>query len=384
MSKVADLIKYHQENEYLDFKKEEYTRANRHELIMDVLAFANAAYEGSRFIIIGVKKDVQETLVYNIENPTDSASIQQLIHTNITPELDVSYYPYTYDDKNLMVLEIKNPCQKPYFPNKKIEIQGKTVLKEGSSLIRKGSYKCELKRSDLEDIYLDRSKFESSFEGLVSLTFLDSGSSTIKIQPIDDHFLPSKQEARNIRSEMTAIENELVTISEENIETERTLIVAREIRISELKDKLVNVENDFKQKDIYYVGELGSYKMQLTAFNGGKGSIEDATLIIETPVLNGLCILDKPVSPLRMKSSNSTENIFELMHYPEVKDDTTKYTIKASVGNIKHKIDQELLKIPLRVVLLPSLKEKLIKFTCTLHGTNLPDPMKFHLEMEIV
>ena len=113
MHDIDDLIEFHNECEFLDFKQEEYNELNKPHLIKDVLAFANAAITGDRYIIIGVKKSDGHTELYNIESKLDSANIQQYVHANITPELSVEYTPHQYKGFNLMVITIKSPESQP-------------------------------------------------------------------------------------------------------------------------------------------------------------------------------------------------------------------------------------------------------------------------------
>lgn len=106
-NRLEEMIRYYQENDYLDFKLIEYEKNEN--LVKDVLALSNSFSSGEKFIIIGLKKKENEHIFQEVIDPKDSASIQQLIHQNIIPELNIEYIPFTYEGKKLVVLIIKNP-----------------------------------------------------------------------------------------------------------------------------------------------------------------------------------------------------------------------------------------------------------------------------------
>jgi hypothetical protein len=385
MATIEELIEYHHENEYLDFKKEEYTKANRHELIKDVLAFANADYEGSRYIIIGIKKENNEIAVFHIEAPTDSASIQQIIQSNITPEVDVSYYPYLYRASNLMILEIKNTTEKPYFPKKTVIVNSKPFLKENSSVIRKGSYTLDLKLPDIETIYKKKFNKANRFAGFLEFNFFDSKNKSIKLETIENITLPSEREWHRLHNKIVQIENRLAAEQEKDVIRIFDNIKVLRQEHTRLKLELDSVKGSFMAQDNYYVMEQTAHKLQFVVYNGGNEPIKDATLVIETPAIEGLIISTEVLShPNITISHDESAPIFGAMHYPEVEINNEHFYIKAQIGDIKHKIPEKVLKVPLRVVLTPELIGKVLLLTCYVHGTNLPDPMKFELQIEVI
>lgn len=60
MPAIIELIEDYQEGDFLYFKREEYGKAKKHELVKDVLAFANSEHVGAKYIIIGLKKVVKK------------------------------------------------------------------------------------------------------------------------------------------------------------------------------------------------------------------------------------------------------------------------------------------------------------------------------------
>lgn len=172
MFEINELIEFHHESEYLDFKREEYNEQNKPNLIKDVLAFANAHSVGDKYIIIGVDKKADGTQLFDILPKLDSANIQQYIHENIVPEIDIAYFPYDYKGHNLMVLQLRDPSDRPYFTSKNVAFKkGTVLLKENECWIRKGSYQMSASRADFEKIYNSRKADEGGRQAKV--TFAD-------------------------------------------------------------------------------------------------------------------------------------------------------------------------------------------------------------------
>lgn len=102
---LENIIKYGYESDYLDFKAIQYV--NNESLIKDILSMANSFSEQTKYIICGikVKPNNEKELIGIIKDDfKDSAEIQQLIYSNIEPDLHVEYLPFEYCSKLLGIL----------------------------------------------------------------------------------------------------------------------------------------------------------------------------------------------------------------------------------------------------------------------------------------
>ena len=99
MTNIDDLIEYHDENLNLDFKGAQYTKANRTDLIKDIIAMANADTNDECYIIIGViRNDEGQKVIRGMDRKdfTDDANYQQLIRENVEPDVKFEYSLYEY------------------------------------------------------------------------------------------------------------------------------------------------------------------------------------------------------------------------------------------------------------------------------------------------
>lgn len=148
MEEICELIKNGYECEYLDFKAEEYSKNNKEELIRDIMAMANAKHNGDKFIIIGIKVRADVKEVVGIQSITDSSEYQELIHSNIEPEINFDYFPLEFEGKLLGIIRIYGNDNRPYMMKR--DFGG---CKRGLCLIRKGSKKGLAARSDFDQFY---------------------------------------------------------------------------------------------------------------------------------------------------------------------------------------------------------------------------------------
>ncbi len=164
------------ETEYLDFKKGLYVKANYEELIKDVLAMANAKANGSRYIIFGVKEKVgEEKELFDIKEPVDAATYQELIFENIEPQLTCHLNYLTYNNRLLAVLEIAEPKAQPYLLKKKYG-----NLHKGFCYIRRGSKNDFTMRADF-DYFYKQGQFEIHIlDRFLSATDAESGCATLE------------------------------------------------------------------------------------------------------------------------------------------------------------------------------------------------------------
>jgi len=387
MPSIEDLIRYHQECEFLDFKQEEYKSAKKHELIKDVLAFANADYDGDKYIIIGIKKEKNDIYVFNIDKPDDSAIIQQTIISNIKPDIDTEYIPFEYEGSNLMILTIKNPSDKPYATKKAVTYHKKDTvfMKIDEMKIRKGTFKLDMTREDLEKIYKKKFDGKPNFDGKVAITFKKNNKTRISLESIVYKDIPSVREILKIQKQIS----ELKDIIDADPNKNSTGFLAEKAKrraqeLTALQVKLSHTPENFYDKDRYHLHEAVSHKIQLLIYNDGRETLKGCTLDLNIAFIEGLYVMHK-IEPKKYEHSSPVSSAYDSMHYPDVSFDQDKnIKVRASIGDIKHKLEDEILKTPIRLYIEPDLIGKIINVNGQLHAENLPDPIQFQLEIEVI
>ncbi len=156
---LYSLIKNGYECEFLDFKKVQYQRENFQNLIIDVMSMANSSYSGDKYIIIGIKDKTDGSReIFSIprDDFLDSSVYQNLISDNIEPELNIEYFPLTFENEMLGVIKIHSSNNdKPYILKKQYK-----TLNVGLCKIRKGSTNTYAMRRDFDNFYSLKEHFE--------------------------------------------------------------------------------------------------------------------------------------------------------------------------------------------------------------------------------
>lgn len=144
---IFKLIEDEFENEYLDFKAKQYEKANKEEMIKDIMAMANSDYSGDKYIIIGIKcypSGEKDIIGVPTDEIKDSAEIQNTVLDNIESDLKIEYFPIDYEDKKLCILKIlASNKNTPYMLKKDCD-----NIKKGSCYVRKGSINSVANRND--------------------------------------------------------------------------------------------------------------------------------------------------------------------------------------------------------------------------------------------
>ncbi|MEK5038026.1 AlbA family DNA-binding domain-containing protein [Sporosarcina sp. FSL K6-3457] len=141
------------ESEMLDFKATLYRKEQYEALLKDILGMANANVLGSRYIVMGVKQyTTGESNIIGVSGEAiDSSTFQQLVLENIEPALQSELHYFTFQEKQLAVLEVVTPEEQPYMLKKQY---GKLHI--GTCYVRKGATNGYALRTDFDRFYMKR------------------------------------------------------------------------------------------------------------------------------------------------------------------------------------------------------------------------------------
>lgn len=388
MENLNDLILYENENVRLDFKRDEYVKEEYSSFLKDIIAIANAFTKDERFIIIGLKPtSSHERGIVGIQGKlTDAATFQQIVYENIEPELSIEYFSYNLEKYVFGVFRISS-CSNPPYLMKKDYGNGKNKLYRGGGFIRKGSHQTRLTRADIDKYFKIRAN-DNSFDGQVIFSFVSGTSentlllkslkqikrpSQIKKEKIE-RILEKKKKEADLYSTMgikgfhtdflgNSIAQQLASISGKGVPYENR-------DISTLEENLKKVEQTYLKHDYYELFEKQASKYNFIVFNKGNKYIEDASLIIKIPKIDGIIVssqvYDDPDNDSIVGSINSAN-----MYYPNVKEDDEFYIIEDHVGNINHQKPMEALKEPIRILASDKIEIETFNINLELYAKNI-------------
>lgn len=389
MDSIENLIQYENENTRLDFKKKIYVKGNFHELLSDIIAFANSHAEGDKYIICGVKTYPNKKRdLFGVEksNILDSSSYEQLIQANIEPEIHFEFSLYEFESKVFAVFKIINPTNRPYILKKQYH-----NLNQGFCQIRKGTHKMSLTRSDFDKIY--EQKYNSNqFNDDIDIWISNlKGNKLYEIEIKSIGPLPSERAKLEIEK---SIENK-------KRESGQSIIAQFDLKASfahylpykdrdiiTLKENLENVYEDYLNDDLHELFDKYAEKINFTLCNNGQKYLRDSTIQIFIPKSESIQIFDeiygKPVKSNLYQFEVNTSSALENLNYPQYHMDENYYVFEESMGHIKHNLKQQVFKSPIRILFLNDNEGKPIEITVKIHGENLVHSIEKKLSLKLI
>ena len=393
LENLQDIIEHDPEHTGLDFKAIQFRKEKHFDFLKDIMAMANAKIDGKRHIITGVKcKDngVKEFKSID-EGFIDDAIYQQLVNENIEPEIKFKYFPITIEGNTLGVFEIFACDDPPYMMKKDFK-----SLKKGDSYIRIGTHNSRLTRKDI-DFFIDKIKFKDDFNGVIEIYFGNDREKELTIKPIKDFMPPSDRAAERIREVIKSKQNQKGKLAGNinalyDIDFWTMGGTSYENRsIKTLKENLENVRTTYAKNDLYYFFETISNKLNIKILNSSEEYLEDAYIEITISkkfILVAKEIFRKPERQRSMFTQIQTPYVpegpsWEILNYPNVNETKNDYIITENIQDLRHQIEKEIFKVPLRVVPLPNIKKGTVLLKIRLHAKNLRKPLKRELRLII-
>lgn len=389
MTEISDLIEFENENSILDFKAIQYKREMYESFLKDIMSLANSISKDDRFIITGVKHmtNGSRNLLGILETFIDDATYQQLVDSNIEPHINFSYFPYNYDGKIFGVFHIKDCDNPPYMMKKDYG-----NLKIGDSYIRKGSSQKRLTRKDIDNHYLILKKNDISKDIQISLSDQEI-INEIKIERSETD-LPSKINKKRIEEIIKQKERELRDdpypfyrlFQPPSSNLYGTSYENRDL--ATLRTNLENIEKTYEEKDQYYLNEKSANKLNIFIHNNSTEFLEEASIEISIPHNSDRyfirdSIFREPYSTHPLIPFTPRSATWEELNYPSVEIKRDSYKIYEEIGNIKHKLPLEALKVPLRLVIIDSTNEFEIEIDVKIFARNIENPIYQKLKIKL-
>jgi hypothetical protein len=122
---LLESLLYQSESATLDFKAQQYpfskgTLEQKGEILKDIIAFANAWRQSDAYILIGVQEvKGGPGLVVGISpaDQLDDHSLQQFVCSKTNRPIPFSYAPFHVGDRQIGVITIHTPDQRPFYLN---------------------------------------------------------------------------------------------------------------------------------------------------------------------------------------------------------------------------------------------------------------------------
>jgi len=383
MSQLEDLVRFETANSSLAFRELAYGRDQRSPLLRDVLALANAAVEGPRFLFLGVRDRVGgEREICGIER-ADWTACKELVsgalRMAVEPLLKVTARSLEIDGKLVGVLCLPTCNDRPYLLSANVGPR----LHAGAGWIRRGTECLPLLRADLERMFADKARRVADVFDVVIGFPGDPPQSeiTLPVLPLDE--LPSVVAAKKLHKVLEAQQDAKAILGK--TETQFSRLVHAQVfgveqpyeRHSEdsLRMLIVQTADDCRAADEHYQFELRAHKLEVVLCNRSDSSLSDAALLVTLPRLDGVGVAERLYTA---NGGGSRDG------YPRVTAKAHTVDIEASLGTVPAGATLRGFREAPRLWTRPAAAGITIPVDCTLHARELREPLRETLVARIV
>jgi len=362
-----------------------YGKAGIRQFLRDVVAMANAAVDGARYIIVGAeidKKGNKRLVSVGRDDFSGKPSYQGLVTDFIEPPIRLKYQPVNVEGKRIGVFQI-NDCQdRPYM----MRADFSEKLRRGDAYIRVDDSAIKMGRGLLQDM------FEKKFRDSVSAERVEIGfpgeiiHKDLQLQTIDLTQLPSALASTKLK--------QLLDIQNSVKDSGSTTVMARltharlfgsdspyENRTAdELMAEMAELERKHRHDDEHFLYETNAEKLQLVVYNQGDEPIQDASLSIVLPNHNAFYVANR-LPKLRRNGEYVDRAGGDPSEYPTVnlKDDAIH--VSNTLGEIPTYAPVNAFEVPLRICVGSDLRGRKMGIRYSLFGSNLRSPAKGKLRL---
>lgn len=404
---LDDIIEYDNEGTNLDFKKEEYKRENYTALLKDVMSMANALNTEYKRIIIGVKYTPgEEKFFCGLETISDQGTLENIIQENIEPNISFRYYPYTFKETTLGVLEIFDNFDKPYMMKKDY----KDGLKKGEMWIRKGSRQSRVIREDLDKMI--KAKKTYAFENKVTFGFGKKLEKEITLSKtiIQKKDFPSEGRKKELEGLLKRLDDRYSSKQKTFLEIENINSIfkntefddsEKSIRVDynqfswpatyknreELLEEISVIQEQYQEDDLWYLYEKNSYKINCYIYNDSAEFLEDVKieLFFDVDVFAiSPEIHEEPEAndPLFIKPNTNDDN--PTNDYPRVHEEESVIVVEEEHKQVRHKTLTAAFFEELRVLVKPNTETETSEVKYKISARNLAEHIEGSLFIHIV
>lgn len=375
MKRLARIVRSEMPSTSVQFRKTAYGKNGVQGFLRDVLAMANAAVDGPRYIITGAQFDARgRKRLYGVgrEDFSGKPAYQALANEHIEPAIRIRYQPVTIDGERIGVFEIGDCQDRPYM----MRVDYSETLRRGDTYARVNEAAVKLGRRQLQKL------FELKFQESVSAAHIEIGfpgeiiHKDLQVATCKLAELPSAVASAKLHELIDA--KDRVHASAGNTMVAR-LTHARlfgtdspyeERSSEEIRQEIAQIERRYQDQDNYYLFEQHATSIQLVIYNQGEEDIDDASITLVMPnhsafhVATGLpklprddCFIDRSPD--------------EQADYPAValRDDAIQ--VSAKLGNIPTGAPIDIFNLPLRICAGAELEGRRIGIRYSLQARNL-------------
>lgn len=361
----------------VQFRERAYGSQGVRHFLRDVLAMANAAVDGNRYIVTGIRfegENQRHACSIDLDDFSGKPFYQALVAEFIEPPIPIIYRAVIVDGQRVGVYEIGDCQDKPYM----MRVDYSEQLRRGDAYVRADDAVIKIGRRILFNMFDDRAKsvapddnVEIGFAGEVI-------QKKLYLPTVDLNQLPSAIEHGKL--------NQLVDVREKARDSGSTTTMARMVHMrlfgsdepyedrspTTLLAEMEQIRQKHESDDHHFLFEENAQRLQLVVFNQGDAPIQNASLTLFMPNHDAFYIAT---------SLASLGDAIEFADYPTVSAKGKKITVSSNVGEVPVGVQTDAFELPLRFCAGTELNDKQMTVRYKLFGSNLRQPIDGSLSL---
>jgi len=367
------------------YRREPYGSHDIRRFLRDVIAMANAAIEGPRYIVIGIEFDDKGRRNLHSVGADDFSgkpSYQSIVIDFVEPRIRVQHQAVTVNGKRLGVFEISHCPDKPYM----MRIDHSETLRRGDAFVRVNGAAIKLGRRQLQEMF-EKTFHESESAKLIEVGFPGEIMHKVRqFRTTDFAHMPSAIASSKL--------NQLLQVQSNSIHSGATTGIARltHARLfgsddpyitktsSELVEEIGQIEFKHRDDDERFLFEENAEKLQFVIYNQGDTPIHDASLTLTMPNHPSFLVADH-LPNFVQDDPFVSQRLPEFGKYPAVKISKAAIHVSNTIGKVPCGEPVFAFDVPLRVCAGSELKGRKFGIRYALSAANLRYPAKGTLRL---
>jgi len=375
MKRLARLVQSATPTTAVQFCKNAYGKNGVQSFLRDVLAMANAAVEGSRYIVTGAEFDARgrkRLLGVDREDFSGKPAYQSLANEYIEPPIRIRYQPVTIEGERLGVFEIGDCQDRPYM----MRIDFSESLRRGDAYARLNNSAVKLGRRQLQSLFekkfrdsVSAANIEIGFPG--DIIHKDKKLSTYSLSQLPSAIASSKlYELIQAKTQVHASASNTMVARLTHARLFGTDSPYEERSTDDIRAEMRQIERRYHNHDQHFLFSENGSDLQLVVLNQGEENLNDASLTFALPNHTSFYVASQlPKLPREDRFIDRTPA--EHADYPAVTARDNAINVSVKLGDIPPGEPVEVFKTPLRLCVGTDLKGRRIGIQYSLFAQNL-------------
>lgn len=390
MADLREMVLHEAPHSGLVFREDAYGKGHNHELIRDVIALANAAVAGPRFIVLGVEVSARGRRRIRGVARESIEALQRMLpraaRKVIEPSLDITLRQTVVHDRIVGIVVIDGCADPPYLLSRDLS----RSLHAGRGWVRRGTATHALVRADLlrmlaEPVPAAAPMPAGDCDASLSLGFAGTDlSNEIALPALPLETLPSQLAAERLQKMLEGHASARDVLG--RTETQFSRLLHAQLFGTEksyekhsdatLMQQLLAVGEENLAADQHYQFEQRAHRLQLEIRNDGELAVEPVTAVLTFMRLDGFGVSERVYAAPGEKTEPRAA-------YPAVEESASRFVVQTVTGRLRAGQSRPLFREPLRVWLREPAAGRTVLIDYTLQSRDLPHAVTGSLRLHV-